>query len=47
MKENPQERLLVFTLASSSFMRDFEGRWQVGGWVCWVGVCTFVSSAGV
>lgn len=28
--EAPEERLLVFTLAESSFMRDFEGRWQVG-----------------
>jgi hypothetical protein len=28
--EVPEERLLVFTLAQSSFMRDFEGRWQVG-----------------
>jgi hypothetical protein len=27
--EAPQDRLLVFTLAESSFMRDFEGRWQV------------------
>jgi hypothetical protein len=27
--EAPHDRLLVFTLAESSFMRDFEGRWQV------------------
>jgi hypothetical protein len=29
--EAPEDRLLVFTLAESSFMRDFEGRWQVRG----------------
>jgi hypothetical protein len=28
--EEPARRLLVFRLQESSFMRDFEGRWQVG-----------------
>lgn len=34
--EDAAQRLLVFTLAESTFMRDFEGRWRVslgGGWV--------------
>lgn len=28
--EQPSARQLVFTLQESSFMNDFEGRWQVG-----------------
>jgi len=27
--ENPDSRMLVFRLVESSFMKDFEGRWQV------------------
>lgn len=27
--EDPGTRTIVFTLAESSFMRNFEGRWQV------------------
>jgi hypothetical protein len=30
--EEPGSRLLVFRLVRSTFMEDFEGRWQVGGW---------------
>jgi hypothetical protein len=29
--EEPGSRLLVFRLVRSTFMEDFEGRWQVGG----------------
>jgi hypothetical protein len=29
VKEHPQDRTVVFTLAESSFMQNFEGRWQV------------------
>jgi len=27
--EKPDSRMLVFRLVESSFMKDFEGRWQV------------------
>ncbi len=28
--EVPEDKTIVFTLAESTFMRNFEGRWQVG-----------------
>jgi hypothetical protein len=30
VSEEAADRLLVFRLQESSFMKDFEGRWQVG-----------------
>lgn len=28
--EAPEDRTITFTLAESTFMKNFEGRWQVG-----------------